>query len=103
MAGLGIVALALAMGLSACSKERRAEPDFSAPDVPGADLVVALTVNGTVRATVTVAAGAHRGVVSVTPLSLAIGDVLDFNVTQVGSTLPGANLTVTAITREFGV
>lgn len=45
MAGLGVVALALAMGLFACSNERRAEPDFSAPDIPGADLVVA-EVNG---------------------------------------------------------
>jgi len=69
----------------------------------GADLIVALTVNGTVRATMTVAAGTNRGVVSISPLSLAIGDVLDFNITQVGSTTAGAGLTVTAITREYGL
>lgn len=38
-----------------------------------------------------------------TPVDLVIGAVLDLNVTLVGTTVKGRNLTLTAVCREYGI
>ncbi len=61
----------------------------------GASLVVDLVKNGaTTIATLTIAAGAYTSGLQTLEAALADGDYLTVNITQVGSTTPGADLTV---------
>jgi len=70
----------------------------------GGPAVIQLTSNGSVVASVTVGAGSKKGTYSLpTPVDLAMGAVLDLNVTLVGTTVKGSNLTLTAVCREYGI
>lgn len=61
----------------------------------GDDFIMALRVNGTVVATATILDGEYNsGYVTITPGTVSAGDYVTFDVTQVGSTSPGATLTV---------
>lgn len=59
----------------------------------GASLIVSLRKNGTIVAVVTIAASVNTGTSSLA-LAVAAGDYLQVDVTQVGSTVAGADLTV---------
>jgi len=61
----------------------------------GSGLTVRVNVNGALRATVTIPAGANTATGAPSTTSLAAGDYLTFDVTAIGSTTPGSNLTVT--------
>jgi hypothetical protein len=65
----------------------------------GADLIVELYKNGVATGkTATLAAAAKtQETIFGSPLALAIGDVLQFRATQVGSAIAGSNLSVNAI------
>lgn len=63
----------------------------------GADLIARVynVTDGTVVATVTIAAGATTGNnASMTTAAITAGDVLRVDVTQIGSTVPGADISV---------
>jgi hypothetical protein len=61
----------------------------------GADIVIAVLKNGiSITTSFTIAAGASSGTAVLSDVSLAPGDYLTFNVTQVGSTVAGSNLTI---------
>jgi plastocyanin domain-containing protein len=59
----------------------------------GAPLIVSLRNNGSIIATATIAAGTNTGTTTLA-LAVAAGDYLQADVTQVGSTIAGADLTV---------
>jgi hypothetical protein len=60
----------------------------------GADLIGVFKLNGVALCTVTVTAGTNTGVATVfTPTTIADGDYITFDVTQVGSTVAGSDLT----------
>lgn len=58
----------------------------------GADLIVAFNRNGTAFATVTVAAGGTTGTTSGLAEAFAEGDVLTWDITQVGATTAGSDV-----------
>lgn len=59
----------------------------------GSAAIIAYKVNGTKIASVTIAAGSYT-TLSTTSLSITSGDYFTIDVEQVGSTIPGADLTV---------
>ena len=65
----------------------------------GADLKARLRLAGTAIATVVIAAGTTTGGVPVNQ-AVSAGDVLTIDVTQVGATVAGANLSAAATIRE---
>jgi hypothetical protein len=69
----------------------------------GAAVTIQLTCDGEVVGEVTVGDGANAGHAPVAGVELPLDSVLDFNITGVGSTTAGSHLTVTAVTREYGV
>jgi hypothetical protein len=65
----------------------------------GADLIVQLNQNGVALGTATIAAGDTSGFLALDEPCLA-GDLLTLDITQVGSTVAGSNLTATVTYRE---
>jgi hypothetical protein len=75
---------------------------LSAQDAPtGAAIIVEIYKGGVATGkTATLAAAAkNQETIFGSPLAIAIGDVIQFRPTQVGSTKPGTNLTVRAVVR----
>lgn len=66
----------------------------------GSGITVLVKKNGTTAATITLAAGATTAKVSPASQTLADGDALTVSVSAIGSTTPGADLTVTAVLRQ---
>jgi hypothetical protein len=62
----------------------------------GAGVICAVKVNGSTAFTVTIPAGATTsGLTSLPPAAVQIGDRVTVDITQVGSTTPGADLSLT--------
>lgn len=62
----------------------------------GADLICVIRLNGVDNTTLTITAGTYTSSVAAGPIVVASGGYVDVTVTQVGSTAPGADLTVSA-------
>lgn len=68
----------------------------------GAGIVCAVKVNGSTAFTITIPAGATTsGLVNPPTFPVAIGSKVTVDITQVGSTVPGADLSVTLTTQSF--
>jgi hypothetical protein len=65
----------------------------------GADLVAQLNLNGVSLGTATIADGETSGYLALDEACLA-GDLLTIDITQIGSTVAGSNLSATATYRE---
>lgn len=60
----------------------------------GSGVSVTAKVNGVSIGSVTIAAGARHGTITASPAALAAGDLVTYDITAVGSTLPGSDLAV---------
>lgn len=66
----------------------------------GSGLTVVVRANGTSVGSVTIAAGATTGSTTGLTADLSTGDILTFDITAIGSTLPGADIALTLLGSE---